>query len=264
MDAWAWSPGTPAVSQAPLTRIDIGRIKVKEGDSGVRTYQVPVSASGKGSGTVRLYVLDPATGKAKDRLVTVRPGGGIDVSVRVKGNKRYAWDVSHDLLVKAVRGTVIGSHSGGVIAENDDPMPKVTVKPAADKVTEGQPLKWQVALSAPADVEITSTLTFVPVPGRRELSTADVDRQWLLDLIGQVPNGEVPLSRLEHANLWASVPAGKTSAEVTVPTVRDRLAEPHGVRGTPVHRRRGQAAGPGPDRHGAQRAVGADALVTRA
>ncbi|WP_406400429.1 hypothetical protein OH805_15555 [Streptomyces sp. NBC_00879] len=226
MDAWAWSPGTPAVQEAPLTRIDLGRLKVKEGDSGVRTYKVPVRASGKGSGTVRLYVLDPATGKAKDRLVTVRPGGGIDVSVQVKGNKRYAWDVSHDLLVKAVRGTVIGSHSGGVIAENDDPMPKVTVKPAADKVTEGQPLKWQVALSAPADVEITSTLTFVPVPDRRELSTKDVDRQWLLDLIGHVPNGEVPLSRLEQANLWASVPAGKTSAEVTVPTVRDQLAEP--------------------------------------
>ena len=54
----------------------------------------------------------------------------------------------------------------------------------------------------------------------------DVDRQWLLDLIGHVPNGEVPLSRLEQANLWASVPAGKTSAEVTVPTVRDQVAEP--------------------------------------
>ncbi|MFI1400845.1 alpha/beta hydrolase family protein [Streptomyces sp. NPDC020681] len=226
MDAWAWSPGTPAVKEAALPRVDIGRLKVKEGDSGVRTYQVPVRVSGKGSGTVRLYVLDPATGKAKDRLVTVRPGGGsVDVKVQVKGNKRYAWDVSHDVLVKAVRGTVVGSHAGGVLAENDDPMPEITVKPVADKVTEGQPLKWQISLSAPADVEITKILQIVPVPGRPELSTKDVDRQWLLDMLGEVPDGEVPLSKLEYAYLWAAVPAGKTSAEVLVPTVGDQVAE---------------------------------------
>ncbi|NUK20044.1 alpha/beta hydrolase family protein [Streptomyces lunaelactis] len=226
MDAWAWSPGTPAVKEASLPRVDIGRLQVKEGDSGVRTYKVPVRVSGKGSGTVRLYVLDPVTGKAKDRLVTVRPGGSVDVTVQVKGNKRYAWDVSHDVLVKAVRRTVVGSHAGGVTAENDDPMPEITVKPVADKVTEGQPMKWQVSLSAPADVDISKTLAFVPVPGRSELSTKDVDRQWLLDLIGHVPDGEVPLSQLEYAYLWVSVPAGKTSAEVLVPTVRDQVAEP--------------------------------------
>ncbi|MER6613468.1 alpha/beta hydrolase family protein [Streptomyces xantholiticus] len=226
MDAWAWSPGTPAVREAPLARVDIGRLKVKEGDSGARTYQVPVRVSGKGSGTVRLYVLDPATGQAKHRLVTVAPGSsGIDVPVKVKGNKRYSWDVANDVLVKAVRGTVVGTYSGGVTAENDDPMPKITVKPVADKVTEGQPLKWQIALSAPADVEMSSTLRFVGVPGRPELSTEDVDRQWLLDMIGEVPDGDVPLSRLEYAYLWASVPAGRTTAEVTVPTVGDRVAE---------------------------------------
>ncbi|MEU3922745.1 hypothetical protein [Streptomyces sp. NPDC029004] len=226
MDAWAWSPGTPAAQEAPLTRVDLGRLKVKEGDSGVRTYRVPVRAFGKSSGTVRLYVRDPATGNTKDRLVTVGPGRGIDVTVQVKGNKRFAWDVSHEVLVKAVRGVVVGSHSGGVTAENDDPMPKITVKPVAGKVTEGQPLKWRVSLSAPADVEVESRMRFVPVPGRRELSTADVDRQWLMDLLGEVPDGEVPLSQLKYASLWVPVPAGKTSAELRVPTVRDKVAEP--------------------------------------
>lgn len=227
MDAWAWSPGTPVVREAPLTRIDVGRLTVKEGDSGVRTYRVPVRVSGKNSGTVRLYVLDPVTGRAKDRLVTVRPGGGgINVPVEVKGNKRYSWDVSHDVLVKAVRGTVVGAYSGGVTAENDDPMPEVTVQPVADKVTEGRPLRWRVALSTPADVDLSSTLQFVDVPGRPELSTKDVDRQWLLDMIGEVPDGDVPLSRLEYAYLWASVPAGSTGAELSVPTVRDESAEP--------------------------------------
>ncbi|MGN9794227.1 alpha/beta hydrolase family protein [Streptomyces sp. OZ13] len=227
MDAWAWSPGTPAVREAPLTRIDLGRLKVKEGDSGVRTYQVPVRVSGKSSGTVRVYVVDPATGRAKDRLVTVRPGaGGIDVPVKVKGNTRYSWDTSHDVLVKAVRGTVVGSSAGGVTAENDDPMPEISWKPVADEVTEGKPLTWRMSLSAPADVELTSTLRIMPVSGRPELSTKDVDRQWLLDMFGDVPDGEVPLSKLEWPYVWASVPPGSTGAEVTVPTVADGVTEP--------------------------------------
>ncbi|MGW0548528.1 hypothetical protein [Streptomyces altiplanensis] len=226
MDAWAWSPGTPEVREAPLVRVDIGRLKVKEGDSGVRTYQVPVRVSGKGSGTVRLYVLDPVTGAAEDRLVTVRSGRStIDVRVKVKGDKRYSWDMSHDVLVKAVRGSVVGSHAGGVTAENDDPVPEITVEPVAGKVTEGQPLTWRVSLSAPADVEMTKTLRIVPVPDRSELSTKDVDPQWLLDLTDEVPDGAVPLSRLDYAYLWASVPAGQTGAEVTVPTIRDQVAE---------------------------------------
>ncbi|MFK4691442.1 alpha/beta hydrolase [Streptomyces pristinaespiralis] len=227
MDAWAWSPGTPVVREAPLTRVDIGRLKVKEGDSGVRTYQVPVRVSGKGSGTVRLYVLDPITGEAKDRLVTVRPGGTVEVPVRVEGNTRFAWDTSHDVLVKAVRGTVVGSHSGGVTAENDDPEPQVTVKPVADEVTEGQTLKWRVALSEPADAEIYTSIQFVSVAGGPELSTKDVDEQWLLEnLIGEVPAGEVPLSQLDYPFLWVPVPAGSTGVDVTVPTVADEVTEP--------------------------------------
>ncbi|GAB2878653.1 hypothetical protein GCM10027074_53600 [Streptomyces deserti] len=237
MDAYAWRAGTPAVQAAPLTRVDIGRLKVKEGDSGVRTYQVPVrvsgngngngNGSGNGSGTVRMYVIDPATGQTKDRLVTVRPGSpGIDVTVKVEGNKRYAWDTSHDVLVKAVRGSVIGSYGGGVTVENDDPMPRISVTPVVGQVTEGQPLRWQVSLSEPADVDVGATLAVAPVDGRPELSTKDVDQDWLRDMAGEIPDGEVPLSGLDYFSLWVQVPPGKLSAEATVPTVRDQVTEP--------------------------------------
>ncbi|MGC9439892.1 hypothetical protein [Streptomyces sp. WG5] len=227
MDAYAWQPGTPQAGPAPLARVDIGRTKVEEGDSGVRTYQVPVRVSGKGGGTVRMYVVDPATGSAEDRLVTVRPGSpGIDVTVRVEGNERYAWDTTHDVLVKAVRGAVVGSYAGGVTVENDDPMPEVSVTPVAGTVTEGQPLRWRVSLSEPADVDLGTTLTAVPDDARPELSTEDVDRDWLLTNAWDVPDGEVPLSRLEYFSLWASVPPGETGAEVTVPTIGDEVTEP--------------------------------------
>ncbi|MEW2069074.1 hypothetical protein [Streptomyces sp. NPDC007346] len=228
MDAWSWKPGTPAVKAAPLARVDIGRLTVKEGDAGVRTYQVPVRTTGKNAGAVRLYVIDPDTGESTGRLVRVGPGtAGIDVRVKVVGNTRYSWDKPHDIVVKAVRGTVVGADAGGVTAENDDPMPKVGVEPVAADVTEGAPLTWRISLSEEADVDIWTLAELLPVTdGRPELSTADVDQEWLYRLVEEIPDPEIPLSQVEYGVLWTTVPAGERSAELTVPTVRDQVEEP--------------------------------------
>ncbi|MEU1408606.1 hypothetical protein ABZ471_41085 [Streptomyces sp. NPDC005728] len=226
MDAWGWRPGTPAVKAADLPRVDVGRTTVDEGDSGVRTYRVPVRVSGRGSGQVRVYVVDPATGRAKDKLVTVHPGGDdIDVPVEVKGNTRYGGDVQYDILVKAVRGTVVGSYRGGITVHDDDPAPKVTVTPVADKVTEGQALKWRVSLSEAVDLDIATFFVAVPPTGP-ELSTKDVTARWLQETAGASPDPERPLSKLDGGlYLWVNVPAGKTRTDVTVPTVKDRVRE---------------------------------------
>ncbi|MEU9450116.1 hypothetical protein [Streptomyces sp. NPDC048277] len=226
MDAWGWRPGTPAVRAAALPRVDVGRLTVDEGDSGVRTYRVPVQVSGQGSGQVRVYVVDPATGLARDRLVTVRPGGhDVDVPIEVQGNTRFGTDVPYDVLVKAVHGAVVGSYRGGLTVRNDDPAPTVTVTPLADRVTEGSALKWRISLSEAADTDIAAM--FVPVPvGGPELSTKDVDPRWLAGVSGAQPDPERPLSEVDGLYLWLDVPAGKTSLDVTVPTVRDRVGEP--------------------------------------
>jgi hypothetical protein len=227
MDAWGWRPGTPAVRAAALPRVDIGRTTVREGDSGARTYRVPVRVAGQGSGQVRVYVIDPQTGTVKDRLVTVRPGGrDIDVPVKVTGNTRYAWDMEHDVAVKAVHGAVIGSYRGGVTAQNDDPLPKIGVTPVADRVTEGKPLAWRVTLSEAADVELWPFFVVAPPTAGAELSTKDLDPQWLMDNFGLSPDPEFPLSQVGGLSLTATVPAGQTSTEVSVPTVTDTVAEP--------------------------------------
>ncbi|MCR8943537.1 hypothetical protein NW249_15520 [Streptomyces sp. OUCMDZ-4982] len=228
MDAWSWKPGTPAAPAAPLTRVDIGRLTVKEGDSGFRTYQVPVRTTGRNAGTVRLYVIDPDTGKSTGKLVEVGPGtAGIKVKLKVEGNKRYGWDKAHDIRVKAVRGTVVGADSGGVTAENDDPMPKVTVEPVAADVTEGAPLTWRISLSEKADTDIVTLARLVPVPGGRpELSTADVDQEWVSQLVDEIPNPAIPLSKVPYETLWITVEPGEKSVDLTVPTVRDQEKEP--------------------------------------
>ncbi|MEV5319317.1 hypothetical protein AB0K92_16970 [Streptomyces sp. NPDC052687] len=227
MDAHAWRPGTPAVRAAALPRVDIGRLTVDEGDAGVRTYEVPIRVSGQGSGTVRVYVMDPDTGATTHRLVTMRPGHpGTTVTMKVEGNKRYAWDKSSYVLVKAVRGAVVGSYVGGITARNDDPMPKIGLTPVADDVTEGQSLRWRVSLSEPADVPVAASLAVVPAGDRPELSTRDVDQEWLRAMYGEAPDRELPLSGLEFFSLLGVVPDGALSAEVDVPTVRDGVAEP--------------------------------------
>lgn len=225
MDAWGWRPGTPAARAAALPRVDLGRTTVDEGDSGVRTYRVPVRVTGRGSGQVRVYVLDPATGKAKDRLVTVRPGGhGIDVPVEVRGNTRYGGDVSHDVLVKAVHGAVVGSYRGGITVHDDDPAPTMTITPVADRVTEGQSLTWRLSLSQAADTDMSAMFTVVPGSGP-ELSTKDVPARWLQETGGVKPDPERPLSKA-GLYLWVDVPAGRTSVDIDVPTVRDNVKEP--------------------------------------
>ncbi|MEU0072781.1 hypothetical protein ABZ027_24980 [Streptomyces sp. NPDC006332] len=227
MDAWGWRPGTPAVREAALPRVDIGRVSVREGDSGVRTYRVPVRVAGQGSGQVRVYVSDPVTDTAEDRLVTVRPGRrDIDVPVRVEGNTRYSDDRRYDVAVKAVRNAVVGSPHGGVTVRNDDRFPTVSAKPLADRVTEGQPLRWRLSLSEAADVEIWPFFVAAPVTEGSELSTKDVDPQWLTDTFGLDPDPERPLSQADYVYLQAPVPVGETGTEVTLPTVTDAVSEP--------------------------------------
>lgn len=224
MDAWGWAPGTPAVRAAALPRIDVGRLTVREGDSGTRTYRVPVQVSGHGTGTARFYVVDPATGESTEKVVTVRPGvTPIDVPVQVKGDTLFGYDEGQDLLVKAVRGAVVGSYRGGVTAQNDDPAPKVTLTPSV-RATEGGPLVWQLSLSEPAEVSQWFSLRLMPPAGGAELSTKDVDPQWLADVSGQEPDPELPLSKV-RMYVGLDVAAGATSAQFTIPTVRDQVAE---------------------------------------
>lgn len=65
----------------------------------------------------------------------------------------------------------------------------------------------------------------LPVTEGAELSTKDVDPQWLMDYSGDLPDPERALSK---ANLWVwmGIPAGTTTADFIVPTVKDQLAEP--------------------------------------
>ncbi|MFI9586568.1 hypothetical protein ACIHCQ_33135 [Streptomyces sp. NPDC052236] len=229
VDAWGWRPGTPAVRPTQQPRVDIGRLTVDEGDSGVRTFSVPVRVSGQGSGQVRLFVTDPATDESTSRLVTVRPGSQtVDVPVDVHGNTRFGRGTSHTVFVKAVRNAVVGSHRGGLTVEDDDPMPTISVKPVADRVTEGGTLTWRLTMSAVADADMWIDVNVLPVSDGVELSSKDVDPVWFAEHSREEesPDPARALSEVEGLFLYADVPAGQLSSEITVPTLADGIGEP--------------------------------------
>lgn len=226
MDAGGWRPGTPVVEAEQLPRVDVGRLEVTEGDSGTKTYRVPVSVTGQGTGQVWLFVRDAVSDKFPSKVVSVQAGqNDIDVPFEVTGNTRYGPDQNQDIFVKSVSSAVVGSERGRVTARNDDPMPESAVSAVAGDVAEGEALTWRVSLSEKADMDIYGYFAVLPLTDGTELSKADVDPDWLKRTVGRVPDPALPLSEgLGGLNLI--IPKGEQFVLVTIPTVKDGQSEP--------------------------------------
>jgi hypothetical protein len=225
IDAWGWRPGTPAPRPAALDRVDVGDLTVDEGDSGTRTYSVPVRAHGHLPARVRLFLGDTRTGATRSWVADIEPGAtGVTVPISVVSNTTYGGDRSYPLTAKAIRNAVVGDYTGGVQTREDDPMPAITVTPAAATATEGTPLTWTTHLSAAADDYLY--LVFLPLPPASgpELSTTDVDPEWFTANTGEDPAPSRPLSGT-GLQPFLVVEPGTTSVELTVPTVADGVAE---------------------------------------
>ncbi len=228
LDAYAWRPGLPDPNPAPLTRIDLGSMTVKEGDSGSKTYQIPVTVTGDGGGSLRVFRADtvsPMSVKWTYQAVTLAPGQHtLDLPVTVAGNTRWSWPYRMLAEVQATRGTVIGSAEGSLNVENDDPAPKISVGQSEVSAVEGSALTWPVRLSTVADSDV-SVLGQVKAPKTGpELMTSDVDPEWLIEH-GLDPAKKQPLSETGLTAV-VQIPAGKTSGELTIPTVRHDGADP--------------------------------------
>jgi hypothetical protein len=224
IDAWGWSPGTPAPRPAALDRIDVGEITVDEGDSGTAEYTVRVRASGPKAAKVRLFLTDARTYETTTWVTDVRPGTTrIPVPVAVPGDTTYGGDRRYTVAAKAIRNAVVGDYDGGVLVREDEPAPEVTITPSAT-AAEGSPLTWTVTLSGPVDDY--TYLIFLPQPPAAgpELSSTDVDPDWFTANSGDDPEPSRPLSAT-NLQPFVEIPPGATSAQLTVPTVADGQAE---------------------------------------
>jgi hypothetical protein len=226
VDAHGWAPGLPDPRPAALPRLDTGPLTVEEGDSGVRTVRFPVSITGDGAGSVRVFVQNEGANTHTERLVAIEPGQReLDVAVQITGNVRWNLDARRTVLVKPVHGVVVGHHADRLTVPNDDPEPTFTATPVTDVVTEGGTLTWRMTLSAPADRLVT--VQGRPVaPEGPELSTTDVDELWFRRNVAQEePLPSRPLSAT-GVHPIAALQRGELSALLTVQTVTDAEVEP--------------------------------------
>ncbi|MFI9005651.1 hypothetical protein ACIGNX_00270 [Actinosynnema sp. NPDC053489] len=226
IDAHGWSPGLPDPRPVALPRVDVGSLTVEEGDSGTRTVRFPVSVTGRGAGSLRLYVQDEDGRAYTERLVTVEPGQtAVELPVEVTGNTRWSNGAKRPVLAKAVSGVVVGHYSDRLTVPNDDPEPTITATPVVDEVAEGGTLTWRVALSSPADSNLT-VAGRVAAPDGAELSTTDVDEQWFRQRVSR----EEPLPPRPLSTTGVQVTAyffrGEVTKEVFVLTAADAEVEP--------------------------------------
>ncbi|MFI5938217.1 alpha/beta hydrolase family protein [Actinoplanes sp. NPDC051494] len=226
IDAWGWTAGTPDPALTSLPRIDVGTIQVPEGDTGTKSYEVPVRVSRPGTGRVRVFLLDTSTYASTSFVATVRPGDRvIKVPAEVTGDTLWGEGERALVLAKAEKGFVVGDYVGGLDVRDDDPRPVITVQPATSRVAEGETLRWEFALSAPAESYIwAAAYPRVPASGA-ELSSTDVDADWFRSYSGEYPEPSRPLSQTQ-ATLYLDFPPGETASEITVPTVADDVTEP--------------------------------------
>jgi hypothetical protein len=225
VDAHGWNRGLVPVVPARLGRVDASVTSVDEGDSGTVTHNVAVTATGDGTRTIRLFYTDTTTNTPVTELVTLKPGEHrTDVPITYTANTRYGADTRYPIGVLALDNAVVGAAFGSLLVRNDDPAPTLTVTPLADSVTEGGTLTWKLTLSEAVDVAFAFTGGPVALVGGTELSTTDVDADWLLRYSGEEPQPSRPLSST-RTQLWVTIPPGQTSVELQVPTLADAEAE---------------------------------------
>jgi hypothetical protein len=115
IDAWGWRAGTPDPQQTALPRIDLSEQTVSKTTSGNVTYHLLVPVTGSGNGQVRLFLIDPASTLATDRVVAVSRGAtSIDVPITV-GDVTPGSTVTYLVEAKAIQGVMVGDPIGALI-----------------------------------------------------------------------------------------------------------------------------------------------------
>lgn len=224
IDAFGWDNGLVPVLPARLGRVDASLTSVVEGDSATQTHNVAVTATGNGTRTVRLFYNDAANQPAT-KLVTLKPGEHrTEVPISFTGNTKWSSDTRHTVMVQAIDNAVVGAAFGGLLVRNDDPEPSLTVTPVADSVSEGGTLTWKLTISEAADASFVLVGLPLAPAGAGELSTTDVDADWLMQNSGEEALPSRPLSST-GLQLWVFISPGQTSVDVTVPVLADTEAE---------------------------------------
>ena len=216
-----------AVPDVRMPTIDIRRVQVTEGDGREpRTVSVPFHVVGELTRAARLVVLTAGQtrGELQRFTVDLAPGqtsGSIPVTYRPDRFDDFPRMLT-TVAAWPTRNVMTDAYLGALTVLDDDPTPKVTVKPVDRTVAEGQRATWLVRVAEPVDYHAFVSGTVVAGPAPR-LSGGDVPLRWLKRFARSADPGK-PLWKLKPG-LFADLRAGRLTVAVSIPIRRDAVAE---------------------------------------
>lgn len=216
----------PAVPARRMPSVDIAELRIKEGAGGARVARLPFRVNGTLTEPAR-FVVSTVGQAPRDRqrfTVDLAPGqtaGFIPVA--------YDADTRADFpeLVTQVgawgsRHVVTDRYAGSVTVVDDDPRPRVRIRPVSAQVAEGEPVRWRVRLSRRVDYDVSVMGRVVRGP-RPWVQVGDIAKSWT-DLYVGSADPRRPLWRT-HATTYDAIPSGARELLVTIPTRADGEAE---------------------------------------
>lgn len=214
--------GIPEVPDRMLPRLQLGKVTVDEGD-GDGVAKVPYRIRGPvDSGSKFDVVVHNPRSRTDGRLVKVDvPAGQHEGTIKVPfvGDKLDDYDQSVYLLTaQAVRDMALGKYVGAARVRDDDPTPKLSVRPKRQAQRAGTALTWKVKLARPVGYTMRPRIRLSDVDGFAPLRGTDVPKRWL-KRHGNPKHPKQALSRM-GVYLPVKIKAGETKATLRIPTVR--------------------------------------------
>jgi hypothetical protein len=226
LDVAAVPPEPPEAPARRIPLVDLGQVRVPEGDAGARTAEVPYTVTGDlaEDGSFVVNAEDHSTGDRRTLTEEVAPGStGGTIAWEYTGNDLHSLRAVHTLRGYALRNVMMRDHLGRVVVVDDDPAPRIRLRTLRRTVSEGRRAPWLVRLSEPVDHDLGVTLT--AVRGRApQVRVSDISPRWLERWTWNPFGGNPYLHRVE-VGYYRTLPAGRTRARLVVPLRQDRRSE---------------------------------------
>jgi hypothetical protein len=176
---------TPATPAKRLRTLSFGRLKVDEGDGGVRDVQIPYTVSGASGVDAVVRILTMKVGRqgypVADRVLNVSvPAGSTGGSVTIQVPADRLDDLNLKLSAEAypISGLMPTAFEGAVRVLDDDPTPALRTSVRSSPVAEGHSLVVEAHLARPVGYWTNVDVYPVKKPGAR-LAIGDLERKFV-------------------------------------------------------------------------------------
>ncbi|HEU5035819.1 MAG TPA: hypothetical protein VFT70_02360 [Nocardioides sp.] len=217
-----------AVPEVRLPTLDVGNVRIPEGDGpGTVTAQLPFTVHGEVTRPARFSVttVGQQVGDVQRFTVDLAPGQtGGSIPIRYQADRRDDFaKLITQVSTWAVRNMMTDAYVGGLTVLDDDPTPRIRVRPVHRTVAEGQRAEWEVTVARPVDYDIYASAKVVRGPAPN-VAAGDVRRTWLRSHLGEDVDLAEPLWSY-HPYVFRPLKTGRTRAVLRIPTRVDDVVE---------------------------------------